>query len=276
MASFKNIRLSPAIYIAREPVQRQFQEEPSPFSVRPMAGLDHWEQGLSLSIGLKFTMVQAMQIWIFQLALVISIEWRILSINSSDEGEAEDHYNSDNSLSPEEREYRRQRDEQDAAHSTNRTPARRAEIRQNNCRHHQERRAARSANDILPIYERHDNNTPPDYDDETTSRRSTPIPLTGNETWGDLNDVTTITGLTVQQRADALELALVDSYRQHRSLPRMQSWDQWQELREHWYHINGYSYMDTLPRHILAPMYTPTLNAQLLTETVPAEYVCET
>jgi hypothetical protein len=34
--------------------------------------------------------------------------------------------------------------------------------------------------------------------------------------------------------------------------------------------------MDTLPRHILIPMYTATLNAQLLMETVPAEYVCET
>jgi hypothetical protein len=100
--------------------------------------------------------------------------------------------------------------------------------------------------------------------------------LIGNETWGDLNDTTTITGLTVQQRADALELALVDSYRQHRSLPITQSWDQWQELRERWYHINGYSYMDTLPQHILAPMYTATPNAQLLTETVSAEYVCET
>jgi hypothetical protein len=34
--------------------------------------------------------------------------------------------------------------------------------------------------------------------------------------------------------------------------------------------------MDTLPRHILSPMYTATPNAQLLTETVPAEYVCKT
>jgi hypothetical protein len=34
--------------------------------------------------------------------------------------------------------------------------------------------------------------------------------------------------------------------------------------------------MDTLPRHILAPMYTAAPNAQLLTETIPAEYVCET
>jgi hypothetical protein len=55
-----------------------------------------------------------------------------------------------------------------------------------------------------------------------------PIPLTGNETWGDLNDATTITRLNVQQRADTLELALVDSYQQHQSLPRTQSWDQWQ------------------------------------------------
>jgi hypothetical protein len=77
-----------------------------------MAGLDHWESGVSLNIGLKFTVVQAMQIWIFQLALVISIEWRILSVNSSDEGEeVEDHYDSDNGLTQEEREYRRQRDE---------------------------------------------------------------------------------------------------------------------------------------------------------------------
>jgi hypothetical protein len=99
--------------------------------------------------------------------------------------------------------------------------------------------------------------------------------LTGDETWGDLTDAVITAGLTIQQRADALELALVDSYRQHRSLPRTQSWDQWQELRNHWYHINGYSFMDTLPRHILAPMYTAAPNAQLLTETVPAEYVCE-
>jgi hypothetical protein len=33
--------------------------------------------------------------------------------------------------------------------------------------------------------------------------------------------------------------------------------------------------MDTLPHHILAPMYTATPNAQLLTETIPAEYVCK-
>jgi hypothetical protein len=217
-----------------------------------------------------------MQIWIFQLAFVISIEWRILANNSSDEEEdAEDHYDSDNGLTPEEREYRRQRDEQDASHNADRTPARRAEIRENNRRRHQERRAARAADDILPIYERHDNNIP-DYNDETASRRSTSIPLTGNETWGDLNDTATITRLTIQQRADALALALVDSYRQHRSLPRTQSWDQWQELREHWYHINGYAYTDIVPRHLLTPMYTAAPNAQLLTETVPAEYVCET
>jgi hypothetical protein len=195
-----------------------------------MARLDHWERGVSLNIGLKFTLVQAIQIWIFQLAFVISIEWRVLSANSSNEEEnVEDHYDSDNGLSPEEREYRRQRDEQDTTHNT---PARRAEVRQNNHRRLQERRAARAADEILPIYKRHDNNTPPDYDDETTSRRSTPIPLTGNKTWGDLNDIATITGLTVQQRVEVLELALVDSYRQHWSLPRMQSWDQWQELRK--------------------------------------------
>jgi hypothetical protein len=184
----------------------------------------------------------------------------------------EDHYDSDNGLSPEEREYRRQRDEQDAAHNM---PAHRAEVRENNHCYLQERRRQREANEILPIYKRYDDNTPPDYDDETASRRSTPIPLTGNKTWGDLNDTTTITGLMVQQRAEALELALVDSYQQHWSLPRIQSWDQWQELHEHWYHINGYSYMETLPHHILAPMYTATPNAQLLTETVSAEYICE-
>jgi hypothetical protein len=50
-----------------------------------------------------------MLIWKFQLAFIISIEWRVLSVNSSDEEEeeVEDHYNSDNGLSPEEREYRR-------------------------------------------------------------------------------------------------------------------------------------------------------------------------
>jgi hypothetical protein len=273
MASFKNIWLSPAIYIAKEPVQRQFLEEPTPFSVQPVAGLTHWNRGVTLSLRLKFTLVQAMQIWIFQLAFMISIKWRILSANNSDEEEeAEDHYDSDNGLSPEEREYRRQRDEQDAIHNM---PAHRVEVWENNRRCLQERRRQREADEILPIYERHDNNTPPDYNDETTSWRSTPIPLTGNETWGDLNDTTTINGLTVQQRADALELVLVDSYWQYRSLPRTQSWDQWQELREHWYHINGYTYMDTLPCHILAPMYTAAPNTQLLTETVPAKYVCE-
>jgi hypothetical protein len=212
MASFKNVRLSPAITITNEPVRRQYQNEPSPFAVQLMADIEHSNMSISLSIGLKLTMVQAMQIWIFQLAFIISIEWRILAVNSSDEEEdVEDHYDSDNGLTPEEREYRRQRDEQDAAHNADRTPARRAEIRENNRRRHQQRRAARAADDILPIYERRDN-TIPDYDDETASRRSTPIPLTGNETWGDLNDATIITRLTVQQRADALALALVDSY----------------------------------------------------------------
>jgi hypothetical protein len=87
-----------------------------------------------LSLGLKFMLAQAMQIWTFQLALVISINWRVLSANSSDEEEenAEDHYNSDNTLTPEEREYRRQRDAQDATLNANRTPAQRAEIHQNN------------------------------------------------------------------------------------------------------------------------------------------------
>jgi hypothetical protein len=33
--------------------------------------------------------------------------------------------------------------------------------------------------------------------------------------------------------------------------------------------------MDTLPCHILVPMYTAALNAQLLIETIPAEYICE-
>jgi hypothetical protein len=212
MASFKNIRLSPAITIANEPVRRQYQDEPSPLAAQPVAEIEHTGRGVSLTIGLKLTMVQAMQIWIFQLALIISIEWRILSDNNSDEEEeAEDHYDSDNGLTPEEREYRRQREEQDATRNADRMPARRAEIRENNRQRHQERRAARAADDILPIYERCDDNIP-DYDDETASRRSTPIPLTGNETWGDLNDATTITGLTVQQRVDALALALVDSY----------------------------------------------------------------
>jgi hypothetical protein len=170
MASFKNVQLSPAIYIAKEPVQRQFHEEPAPLSIRPMAGLDHWDRGVSLNIGLKFTVVQAMQIWIFQLAFIISIERRILSVNSSDEEEeVEDHHNSDNGLSPKEGEYRRQREEQEATHNANQTTARRAEIRQNNCHQHQERRAARTAKEILPIYERRDNNTPPNYDDETAS-----------------------------------------------------------------------------------------------------------
>jgi hypothetical protein len=214
-----------------------------------------------------------MLIWTFQLAFTISIKWRVLSENSSNEEEdAEDHYDSDNGLTPEEREYRRRRDEQDTLHNT---PANRAEVRENNCHRFQERRRQREADEILPVYERHDNNTPPNYDDETISRRSTPIPLTGNKTWGDLTDTVIVAELTIQQRVDALELALVDSYQQHRSLPRTQSWDQWQELHEHWYHINGYSYMDTLPRHILTPMYTATPNAQLLTETIPAEYVCE-
>jgi hypothetical protein len=275
MATFNNVQLSPAISIAREPVRRQFQEEPSPITIRPMANIDNWERGVSLHIGLKFILVQAMMIWTFQLAFTISIEWRVLSVNSSnDEEEAEDHYDSDNGLSLEEREYRRQRDEQDTLHNT---PANRAAVRENNCRRFQERRRQREAEEILPVYKRHDNNnTPSNYDDETTSRRSTPIPLTGNETWGDLNDAATITRLMVQQRADALALALVDSYRQHWSLPRTQSWEQWQELCKRWYHINGYTYMDTVPRHILTPMYTAAPNAQLLTETVPAEYICET
>jgi hypothetical protein len=52
-----------------------------------VAEIEHSNRGVSLSIGLRLTMVQAMQIWIFQLAFVISIEWRILSDNSSDEEE---------------------------------------------------------------------------------------------------------------------------------------------------------------------------------------------
>jgi hypothetical protein len=151
-----------------------------------------------------------MQIWIFQLAFVISIEWRILPVNSSNEEEEVEDHNDSDGLTAEEREYRRQREEQEATLNANRMSARRAEICQNNRHHPQQRRAARAANEILPIYKRHDNITPPDYNDETTSRRS--IPLTGNKTWGDLNDTATITGLTVQQRVDALELALVDSY----------------------------------------------------------------
>jgi hypothetical protein len=106
-------------------------------------------------------MVQAMHIWIFQLAFVISIKWRILSVNSSDkEEEVEDHNNSDNGLTPEEREYRRQREEQEATLNANRMSARRAEIHQNNRCCHQQQRAARIADEILPIYKRHDNNTP--------------------------------------------------------------------------------------------------------------------
>jgi hypothetical protein len=143
----------------------------------------------------------------------------VLSVNSSDEEEeeAEDHYDSDNGLTLEEREYRRQRDKQD---TLNNMPANRVEVRENNHHHFQERRQQREADDILPIYERHDNNTPPNYDDEMTSRRSTPIPLTGNETWGDLTNTVITTGLTIQQRADVLEIALVDSYQQYQSLPR--------------------------------------------------------
>jgi hypothetical protein len=139
-----------------------FLEEPAPFSVQPVAGLTHWNRGVTLSLRLKFIVVQAMQIWIFQLAFIISIEWRILSADNSNtqEEDVEDHYDSDNGLSPEEREYRRQRDKQDAAH--------RAEVRENNRCHLQERRRQREADEILPIYERHDNNTPPDYDDNTS------------------------------------------------------------------------------------------------------------
>jgi hypothetical protein len=100
--------------------------------------------------------------WIFQLALVISISWRMTPAHNSneDEEDMEDHYDSDNGLTPEEREYRRQRDEHNATLNANRTPARRAEICQNNCRCLQERRRQREADEILPIYERHDNNTP--------------------------------------------------------------------------------------------------------------------
>jgi hypothetical protein len=195
MASFNNVRLSPTIYIAREPVQRQSQEEPSPIMVRPMADINHWERGVSLSIGLKIILVQAMLVWMFQLAFTISIKWRILSVNSSNEEEnAEDQYDSDDGLTPEEREYRRQRDEQDALQNT---PANRAEVRENNRCCFQERRQQREADEILPIYERHDNNTPPNYNDETTSRRSTPIPLTGNETWGDLTDAIIVAKLMI-------------------------------------------------------------------------------
>jgi hypothetical protein len=143
----------------------------------------------------------------FQLALVISIHWQ--EQNTED---TEDHYDSDNRLTLEEREYRRQWDTQDATYNAERMPARRAEIYQNNCYYHRERqeRRERVADVILPIYKRY-NTTPPDYD-STTSRRSTPIPLTGNETWGDLIDTIQIARLNIQQRADALELALVDSY----------------------------------------------------------------
>jgi hypothetical protein len=130
MAQFQSVRLSPAVYIANELVRRQFVEPPSPLAVHPVAEMDVQNRGLMLSIGLRFRVVQAMQIWIFQLAFIISIQWRILLVNSSDEEEeAEDHYDSDNGLTPEEREYRRQRDTQDAAHNANRTSARRAEIR---------------------------------------------------------------------------------------------------------------------------------------------------
>jgi hypothetical protein len=78
-----------------------------------------------------------MLMWMFQLAFMISIEWRRLSNNSSDDEDAEDHYDSDNGLSLEEREYRRQRDEQDTLHNM---PANRAEVRENNRHHLQERR----------------------------------------------------------------------------------------------------------------------------------------
>jgi hypothetical protein len=137
-----------------------------------------------------------MLIWTFQLAFTISIKWRVLSVNSNDEKEdAEDHYDSDNGLSPEEREYRRQRDEQDTLHNM---PANRAAVRENNRHCFQERRRQREADEILPVYERHDNNnTPPNYDDKTTSRRSTPIPLTGNKTWGDLTDAIIAAKLTI-------------------------------------------------------------------------------
>jgi hypothetical protein len=103
-----------------------------------MANIDSHNRGVSLHLGLTIILVQAMLIWKFQLAFIISIEWRVLSVNSSDdEEEAEDHYDSDNSLSPEEREYRRQRDEQDALHNM---PANRAEVRENNRHCLQERR----------------------------------------------------------------------------------------------------------------------------------------
>jgi hypothetical protein len=177
-----------------------------------VADVNHDNRRVSLHLGLAIILVQAMLIWKFQLAFTISIKWRILSVNSSDEEEeeAEDRYDSDNGLSQEEREYRRQRDEQDAL---NNMPANRAEVRENNRRRFQERRRQREADEILPIYERHDNNnTSPNYDDEVASRRSTPIPLTGNETWGDLTDAVITASLTIQQRADTLELALVDSY----------------------------------------------------------------
>jgi hypothetical protein len=121
--------------------------------------ITHRNRGVTLNLRLKILMVQAMQIWIFQLTFVISIEWRILSANNSnaEEENAEDHYDSDNGLSPEEREYRRQRDEQDAVHNI---PAHRAEVQENNRHRLQERRRQREADEILPIYKRHDNNTP--------------------------------------------------------------------------------------------------------------------
>jgi hypothetical protein len=139
IASFKSVRLSPAVSITREPVQRQFHEEPTPLTIRPMANVNRHNQGVSLQLGLTIILVQAMLIWKFQLAFVISIEWRTLSVNSSDEEEedAEDHHDGDNGLSPEEREYRRQRDEQEALRNT---PANRVEVRENNRCRFQERR----------------------------------------------------------------------------------------------------------------------------------------
>jgi hypothetical protein len=56
MASFKNVRLSPAITIANEPVRRQYQEEPTPLTIQLIAEIQHTNRGVSLSIGLKLTM----------------------------------------------------------------------------------------------------------------------------------------------------------------------------------------------------------------------------
>jgi hypothetical protein len=141
--------------------------------------------------------------WILQIALIISIKW----VQREEDGR--DHYDSDNSLSYEEREYRRQRDEQDAINNAPLIQARRAANRRNNQR--QRRRPAPEADEIIPIYQRHDNNSPPDYD-SSQSGQSTPIQITGTETWEDFTNAAHVAGLNIRQRVDALELMLVDSY----------------------------------------------------------------